>query len=68
MMNKLQYRDPHPPNKDADVFRSIRNIGIVHKDKLFVILLLIHSGFFIMFDLMQNSLPLYIVNFRTMPI
>ncbi len=67
MINKLQYRNPDPPNKDADVFRSIRNIGIVLKDKSFVILLLIYSGFFIMFGLMHVSLPLYMVDFRIMP-
>ncbi len=67
MVNKLQYQNPDPPNEDADVFRSIRNIGIVLKDKSFVILLLIYSGFFIMFGLMHVSLPLYMVDFKIMP-
>ncbi|MDP6155296.1 MAG: MFS transporter [Candidatus Thermoplasmatota archaeon] len=68
MINKMQYQNPDPPNKDADVFRSIRNIGIVLKDKPFVILLAIYSGFFIMFGLMHVTLPLYMVDFKIMPL
>ena len=67
MINKLHYVNPDPPNKDADVFRSLRNIGLVLKDKRFVILLSIYSGFFIMFGLMHVSIPLYMVDFKIMP-
>ena len=67
MINKLKYENPEPPNKEKKVWTSVKNIVLVVKDTRMLLLILIYSGFFIIFGLMHVSIPLYMVDFKIMP-
>jgi len=63
----IKVEDPITPNPDKDVFASLKVLGTVVKDKPFIKLLFIYSGFWYMFSMNHSFLPLYMVHFHIMP-
>ncbi|MCD6383605.1 MAG: MFS transporter, partial [Thermoplasmata archaeon] len=61
------YRDPIEIDPTTRVGEVFVNMGKVLSDRRFAILILIYSGFFMMFSTMHTFLPLYMKDFRLMP-
>ncbi len=62
-----QFKNPAPPNTDKEVIPYVISLFSILKDWRFTLLLLIYSGFWMMFATMHALLPLYMVDFRIMP-
>lgn len=56
------------PDRDINIFQALNNILVVARDRKFVTLLLIYSGFWILFSQMHIYLPIYMPQFNIMPI
>ncbi len=63
----FKFDDPAPPDKNIDIFKALKNILIVIKDFRFVTLLIIYSGFWVLFSQMHIYLPIYMPQFKVMP-
>jgi MFS family permease len=61
------FRDPVEPNKDLSVGNAFKRIAPAFKDKKFVVLLVIYSGFWFMFAYNHTFLPVLMVDFARMP-
>ncbi|UCH88313.1 MAG: MFS transporter [Thermoplasmata archaeon] len=67
MITLFLYKSPVHPLKDLSVGKAIRRIIPALKDKKFVLLLLIYSGFWFMFAISHSFLPIYMRDFNRMP-
>jgi MFS family permease len=63
----LLYQNPIQPQPDLAIDKAIRRIIPALKDRKFLILLLIYSGFWFMFAYNHTFLPVYMVQFHRMP-
>ncbi len=61
------FRDPIVPNKDLSINNALKRIAPAFKDKKFVVLLVIYSGFWFMFAYNHTFLHVYMVDFKRMP-
>ncbi len=61
------FKDPVKSQKLLSVGKAIKRIVPALKDKKFVVLLLIYSGFWFMFAINHAFLPVYMVDFKRMP-
>ena len=62
------YEDPIESQKLLSIGKAINRILPALKDKKFAILLLIYSGFWFMFAYNHTFLPIYMVQFKRMPL
>ncbi len=63
----LLYKNPIAPQPELGVDKAIKRIIPALKDRKFLILLLIYSGFWFMFAYNHAILPVYMVQFHRMP-
>ena len=63
----FKVEEPITPDPDKDVLSSLKALGTVFKDKSFMYLLLIYSGFWLMFGTAHIFMPLYMKHFHVMP-
>lgn len=61
------FRDPIEPNKDLSINNALKRIAPAFRDKKFVVLLVIYSGFWFMFAYNHTFLPVLMVDFARMP-
>ncbi len=61
------FRDPITTNRELSITHAFKRIVPAFKDKKFVILLLIYSGFWFMFAYNHTFLPVLMVDFGRMP-
>ncbi len=62
------YENPVEPKPEVSVKNAIAKIGPAFKDKKFMILVGIYSGFWFMFAFNHTFLPLFMVDFGKMPV
>lgn len=63
----IWFREPAPLKKDLKVTKAFKNLALVVKDRRFVSLLTVYSGFFMMFQMAQLFMPVYVVDFGIKP-
>jgi MFS family permease len=62
------YKNPKEPEIEKSIKKVFVNAAIVVKDFKFFSLLIIYSGFWFMFAMNHAFLPLYMMNFKIMPV
>lgn len=62
----LFFRNPVEPRKELSIAQAIRRIAPAFRDRKFVVLLLIYSGFWFMYTF-QTFIQLYMIDFGRMP-
>jgi proton-dependent oligopeptide transporter, POT family len=63
----LLYRNPAPPQPETSVGQALRALGDIRRDPRFVALLVVYSGFWVMYAQVNFYLGLYMSDFGLMP-
>lgn len=63
----FMYKNPIEPQRDLSVSDALKKIIPALKDKKFMILILIYSGFWFIYAFNHTFLPIYMLDFHRMP-